>query len=96
MTKDCAQCGAVLALATRSCPECGFTWNFESDAVEPAVVDAELEAIDALAVAKQQRRKIAQAGSLEDLKALAVEFGYKPGWAWNLWRARQAKALAYG
>lgn len=84
--KSCPDCQAVLALATRNCPECGYAFHIE--AATPAVDAAELEAVDAVEVARQRRKEVQQARSLEALKAIGKARGYKSGWAYHEWRER--------
>lgn len=84
--KSCPNCRAVLALATRTCPECGHEFRIEE--VSPAASMEELEAVDAVEVARQRRKEVQQAQSLEALKAIGKARGYKPGWAYHEWRER--------
>lgn len=89
LTKDCPDCAAVLAMAARSCPECGCVFEWARDAAEtPPTVAGDLEEIDAVAVARQRRAEVARAKSLEDLQAIARARGYKMGWAHHVWRER--------
>lgn len=85
-TKPCPECQAEVALRCMDCPECGHAWERLPEA--PPVVDAELEEIDALAVAREKRREVASARSLEDLKRIAMARGYRPGWAYHVWKER--------
>ena len=91
LTKDC-DCGAILALAARVCPDCGavFEWAAAEVAVPP-VIAGELEEIDAVAAAHERRKEIAQARSFEDFQAIGIKRGYKSGWAWHAWRERQQR-----
>lgn len=84
--KSCPNCHAVLALATRNCPECGYEFRIEE--VLPAASMEELEAVDAVEVARQRRKEVQQARTLDALKAIGKARGYKPGWAYHEWRER--------
>lgn len=103
LTKDCPDCGAVLALAARTCPECGCVFEWAREAFEPPpTVAGDLEMIDAVALARERRREVDQARTLEDLQAIGRARGYKSGWAWHRWRERQQqqgviqRGAAYG
>lgn len=97
LTKDCPDCGAVLAMSARSCPECGCIFEWARDAAEPPpTVAGDLEMIDAVAVARQRRMEVARARTLEDLQAIGRARGYKSGWAWHMWRERQQGAMQRG
>lgn len=89
LTKDCPDCAAVLALAARTCPECGCIFDWARDAAEPPpTVAGDLEMIDAVAVARQRRAEVARAKSLEELQTIGRARGYKAGWAHHVWRER--------
>lgn len=100
LTKDCFDCGAVLALAARTCPECGciFAWAQAETPEAPPTVAGDLEEIDAVAVARERRREVARARSLEELQEIGRARGYKSGWAWHRWREKQTaseRRMAY-
>ena len=90
LVKECPGCAALLALSARQCSDCDyqFDWTRDDDPI-PAIAAGELEAVDAVAVARERRNAIAKASTLEDLRVLARQFGYKPGWAWHRWQERQ-------
>lgn len=88
--KNCPDCGAQLALATRTCPECAHDFQGEADP-GPATVPADLEAVDAVAVSRQRREEERAARTLAELKRLAKQRGYKSGWAWHRWQERQGR-----
>ncbi len=92
-TKPCPQCSVEVARRKSECPECGFVWAHPVEA--PPVVDAELEEIDAVAVAREKRREVAQAQSLEDLKRIGQSRGYRPGWAYHVWNERLSNRRSF-
>lgn len=90
LTHDCPGCGAVLALATRTCRDCG--WVFEwthTEVASPPTVAGELEEIDAVALARARRQEVAAAETFEALRAIGKARGYKAGWAFHVWREKQ-------
>ena len=98
-TKPCPECQAEVSMRQMDCPECGHAWERLPEA--PPVVDADLEEIDAVAVAREKRREVASARSLEDLKRIAMARGYKAGWAYHIWKERsdaanQMRSARYG
>lgn len=89
LTKDCPDCGVLLPLSARTCPECGRVFEWASAGSVPDTVSGELEEIDAVAVARQRRWEVMRARTLEDLQAIGRARGYKMGWAYHVWRERQ-------
>ncbi|QPC44030.1 DEAD/DEAH box helicase [Kaustia mangrovi] len=75
------------------CPECGHV--YEPDAQSgPKQVEGELAEItdaQAEAMRRAKRRQVGRAQTLDDLKAIAAQRGYKPGWAEHVYRARQRR-----
>ena len=80
--KQCEECYAVINKDEKVCPECGA--EIEKKERELAQVEGELVEI-------QIQRKQEEYGykSLEDWKKIARQRGYKEGWAWYRWKARQ-------
>ena len=80
--KQCEECYAVINKDEKVCPECGY--EIEKKERELAQVEGELVEI-------QIQRKQEEYGykSLEDWKKIARQRGYKEGWAWYRWKARQ-------
>lgn len=90
-TRQCPQCFAVHRQVLR-CPECGFVYEGGGDI--PEQQDGELREVteeDKKALRRQRRQEEAEAETLEDLQKLEKQRGYKPGWAYHRWKARQAK-----
>lgn len=88
-TKQCSHCFAIFT--GTACPQCGTARVAEPREVEQ--VDGELQrlSIEDIAAKRESRREEAKCRTLEDFKALARQRGYKPGWAYFRWQARQRK-----
>ena len=88
--KDCPDCGTLLALSARTCPECGCVFEWARAEIEmPATVAGDLEEIDAMALARERRKEVAKAKSLDELREIGRARGYKAGWAWHRWEEKQ-------
>ncbi len=99
LTKDCPDCGALLALAARTCLECGCVFEWAHAEFEPPpTVAGELEEIDAVALARERKQEVDRAKTLDDLRAIGRARGYKSGWAWHEWDRKQQERerRAYG
>jgi superfamily II DNA or RNA helicase len=83
--KVCPKCYAAMASQARVCGECGHT--FAAEVRELEQVDGELVEM----AARQRKRQQGTAQSLEDLRQLAQQRGYKRGWAERVYQARLAK-----
>ncbi|AZB50544.1 hypothetical protein [Synechococcus phage S-H1] len=83
--KVCPQCFAAMASRVSVCDECGH--EFAPERRELETVDGELVELQAVA----RRREQGSAQSLEDLRRLAQQRGYKRGWAERVYQARLAK-----
>lgn len=88
-TKQCKHCFAIFTGTT--CPQCGT--DREVTAREVEEVDGELQrlSIEDIAAKREARREEGKCRTLDDFKALARARGYKPGWAYFRWQARQRK-----
>jgi DNA repair protein RadD len=88
-TKQCSKCFAIFTGTV--CPQCGQQREITSREVEQ--VDGELQrlSIEDIAAKREARRQESKCRTLEDFKALARARGYKPGWAYFRWQARQRK-----
>ena len=82
----CPRCFVTLPSTVPVCTECGHV--FESQRRELTVVDGNLEELTPQQLAQQRRRAIGQARTREELEALRLERGYRPGWVDHMLRAR--------
>ena len=82
--KVCPACFSTCATLAAVCGECGH--EFRAEVRELKTVDGELKE---LAITK--RREQGSAQSLDGLRQLAQQRGYKPGWAERVYQARLAK-----
>lgn len=89
-TKQCSKCFAIFTGTV--CPQCGQQREVTAREVEQ--VDGELQrlSIEDIAAKREARREEGKCRTLEDFKTLARERGYKPGWAYFRWQARQRKS----
>jgi superfamily II DNA or RNA helicase len=83
--KVCPKCYAAMASQARVCGECGHT--FAAEVRELEQVDGQLVEM----AARQRKRQQGTAQSLEDLRQLAQQRGYKRGWAERVYQARLLK-----
>jgi superfamily II DNA or RNA helicase len=83
--KVCPQCFATSMSAAQVCRECGHVFA-PQETRELKVVEGEL-----VEMQRQQRRQQGTAQSLDDLRQLAQQRGYKRGWAERVYQARLAK-----
>jgi superfamily II DNA or RNA helicase len=83
--KVCPKCYAAMASQARVCGECGHA--FAAEVRELEQVDGELVEM----AARQRKREQGTAQSLDDLRQLAQQRGYKRGWAERVYQARLAK-----
>ena len=91
--QQCQNCFIVHEPAPE-CPSCGH--KAPPKEVIPDQVDGELQKMtpDAKKALKRQRTKeVAQAETLDELKAIAKERGYKRGWAQHIFNARKSKMI---
>jgi superfamily II DNA or RNA helicase len=83
--KVCPSCFAAMASQAKQCLECGH--RFAPEARELQRVDGELVEV----AMRAKRREQGSAQSLDDLRQLAQQRGYKRGWAERVYQARLAK-----
>jgi superfamily II DNA or RNA helicase len=83
--KVCPVCFATSMSATQVCRECGHVFA-PQETRELKQVEGEL-----VEMQRQQRRQQGTAQSLDDLRKLAQQRGYKRGWAERVYQARLAK-----
>ena len=82
--KVCPTCFATAASAAQVCADCGHRFNPEVRELKQ--VDGEL-----VELAVTRKREQGSAQSLDDLRQLAQQRGYKRGWAERVYEARLAK-----
>lgn len=80
---SCPYCGSVRDVEGRSLPEIAL----EMEAIDPEAIRAREEADR-----KAARMKQGRAQTIEDLKAIATEKGYKMGWVWRMAKLKGIKA----
>ena len=84
--KVCPVCFTTSMSATQVCPGCGHVFA-PQETRELKVVDGELQEL----TTRQRKREQGSAQSLDDLRKLAQQRGYKRGWAERVYQARLAK-----
>ena len=88
---QCPKCFLVHDPAP-TCPACGHVYEARARALNE--VDGELaEVTDEVAeqLRRKRQREVASARTLDDLNKIAAQRGYKPGWAKQVFAARQRK-----
>ena len=84
--KVCPVCFATSMSATQVCPGCGHVFA-PQETRELKVVEGELQEL----TTRERKREQGSAQSLDDLRQLAQQRGYKRGWAERVYQARLAK-----
>lgn len=93
--KQCPKCYHVFEPAD-VCPKCGHDMRPAERKMEQ--IEGELQRVTAemeseIAIKKREKiKQVAAARSLEELKKIEQERGYKPGWAKNVFNSRQRAA----
>lgn len=82
---QCKNCFAVYLTSKKECPECGQEKQEKPRKINH--VEGELTEIHKLQ--KKYRQEEYGYKTLEDWKEIARQRGYKMGWAWHRWKARQ-------
>ena len=85
--RTCPECFAVSPMGSTACVECGFEFPRDPRKVEQidgTLVEADLDALRYHALEEEHGCR-----TLNDWQQLARKRGYKPGWAWHRWTARQ-------
>jgi len=87
---QCDNCYRMYYRTEMVCPECGHKRTVQARELEQ--IEGELEEIREVQRAKiQLRREEGMCGSLDELQELGRARGYKPGWAFMRWSARQKR-----
>lgn len=87
--RQCGECFFVYRPAPR-CPQCGHVAQVAKREIE--VVEGTLAEVDQVAMKRIERREEAACHTLADWQALAAKRGYKSGWAFHRYQARQRAA----
>ena len=87
--KDCPECYFCHPPAP-ACPDCGFVYPVNSS--ELFEVDGELAEIEIQREKKIKRMEVGQAKTLDDLRRIREERGYKPAWVFKMAEAKGIKA----
>jgi flagellar biosynthesis/type III secretory pathway protein FliH len=86
--KVCPVCFATSPSAAQVCRECGHVFAPQEQR-ELKQIDGQL--VEIAMAATQRKREQGKAQSLDDLRQLAQQRGYKRGWAERVYQARLAK-----
>ena len=88
--RQCKRCYAVFSTAADKCPECGHLPTPEKK--EMKMVAGELVPVEEVELKKKEaKRQLAGEKTLEDWIAIARQRGYKIGWAYHRFNARNNK-----
>ena len=82
---QCKNCFAVYLKSKKECPECGQ----EKQEIPRKINHVEGELTEIHKLQKKYRQEEYGYKTLEDWKEIARQRGYKMGWAWHRWKARQ-------
>ena len=88
--KTCDACLGVSPINAVVCVCCGQPF-LTKGRPGPDHVDGTLVEIDPKERARRMREEVAEAKTLDALKAIGRKRGYKPGWAYFIWKARAAE-----
>lgn len=89
--KQCPQCFAMHPPLPQ-CPQCQHVYTIED--ITPPQIDGTLREIkpeDALAIQRIRNKEVGQAKTYEELVAIGLKRGYKPGWARFQWEHKKRK-----
>ena len=84
-SRECPVCSCV-SRPMPACPACGHVFPVVAREIEER--EGDLQEIK-IAAKAEERRVRAGCKTLDDLRELGQARGYRPGWAENIWRARQ-------
>lgn len=84
----CPQCFGCYSPAP-TCPYCGHAKEMTPRMLaEEAGTLREFDAAEAEKAARRSRMEVGMARTMDDLKRIAQDRGYNPGWVWNMARAK--------
>jgi DNA repair protein RadD len=83
MIRTCTKCFRVYRPAAK-CPGCGHVMAGQAREVEQR--EGELVEVDRDMIVARRKALLRTAESFEDMKRIAAELGYRPGWAWHAWQ----------
>lgn len=86
--RQCERCYFVHAPAP-VCPNCGHVHPVK----ERKLQQTEGELAELTEVKRQQRQEVGKARTVEELRKIAEERGYKMGWVWQQMRIKQARGV---
>lgn len=89
--RQCLKCFRVYR-PQRQCPGCGHAAPVQAREIEQR--DGSLVEVAAAAEKRQRWMEERDCQTLDDWQRLAVARGYRPGWAFMRWQARQRRAAA--
>jgi DNA repair protein RadD len=81
--RTCTKCFRVYRPAAK-CPGCGFIPAAQAREVEQR--EGELVEVDRDAIVMKRKTLLRTAESFDDMKRIAAELGYRPGWAYHAWQ----------
>lgn len=90
--RQCSECFRCFKTANK-CPYCGFVYEVKGRELK-AVKEVELKKIEAIEKAEQEKQKklarmeVGQCRTIADLRKIAKERGYAPGWVWQMARIK--------
>lgn len=85
---ECPKCHDVHKPAP-VCPGCGYEYPY--GVATPNEVGGDLAPIDKAALRRAKWKEVAQARTIDQLKIIAKNRGYHPGWPYHIMRERAAK-----
>lgn len=85
----CPQCFAAQRPGRSACQYCDAVFPVQHREVEE--IDGDLEEVDREALRRSKKREEARAQSYDDLLKIEKARGYRHGWAWHRFNARQMK-----
>lgn len=85
----CPICFAAQLAALKACKFCNHVFELEERKIEE--IEGNLVEIDKTKMKRKLRKEQAMASTLEDLQEIGRQRGYKPGWAYSVWKNRKRR-----